>query len=268
MFEPYLQRWQLTADGEPIITHSSHLLPVLYKGKAAMLKIAHEPEEQSGALLMQWWDGQGAAAVLEHIDHAVLLERAQGTASLADHAQHGRDEEATRILCAAIARLHAPRDQPLPPLVELQPWFSGLWPAAEENGGLYRRCADIASQLLASPGEQRVLHGDIHHGNVLDFGNRGWLAIDPKHLYGDRAFDYANLFCNPTHALATDPHCFQRRLQIVCETADLPRQHMLQWIVAWCGLSAAWFLEDDLHEDARTPLQVAQLALNLLEASN
>ncbi|MNG18192.1 Aminoglycoside/hydroxyurea antibiotic resistance kinase [compost metagenome] len=122
--------------------------------------------------------------------------------------------------------------------------------------------------MLASPGEQRVLHGDIHHGNVLDFGNRGWLAIDPKHLYGDRAFDYANLFCNPTHALATDPHCFQRRVQIVCETADLPRQHMLQWIVAWCGLSAAWFLEDDLHEDARTPLQVAQLALNLLEAGN
>nr|VVM52146.1 hypothetical protein PS652_00843 [Pseudomonas fluorescens] len=233
-----------------------------------MLKIALEPQEQAGALLMQWWGGQGAAAVLEHTDDAVLLERAQGAASLLDYAEHGRDDEATRILCAAIACLHAPRDQPLPPLIELQPWFAGLWPAAELHGGLYQQCADIARQLLTAPGEQRVLHGDIHHGNVLDFGDRGWLAIDPKHLYGDRAFDYANLFCNPTHALATDLQRFQRRVQIVCEIADLPCQHLLRWIVAWCGLSAAWFLEDDLHENARTPLQVAQLALNALAAGN
>ncbi|QBF28071.1 3'-kinase [Pseudomonas tructae] len=268
MFEPYVQRWELIADGEPIITHSSHLLPVLYRGKAAMLKVAHEPEEQFGALLMKWWDGNGAAAVLQHADHGLLLERAQGPNSLTAYAEQGRDAEATRILCAAIARLHAPRHKPLPPLVELRPWFAGLWPAAEQQGGLYQSCADIARQLLDSPQEECVLHGDIHHANILDFGEKGWLAIDPKRLYGERAFDYANLFCDPSHAIATNPVLFHQRLQIVCQVADLPRQRMLQWIIAWGGLSAAWFLEDDLFEDARTPLSVAQLALDTLQAGN
>ena len=65
-----------------------------------------------------------------------------------------------------------------------------------------------------------VLHGDIHHDNILDFGKRGWLAIDPKRLQGERGFDYANLFCNPDLAdpsrpIAASPGRFARRLEIV-----------------------------------------------------
>ena len=41
--------------------------------------------------------------------------------------------------------------------------------------------------LAGEPHEIGVLHGDIHHGNILDFGARGWLAIDPKRLQGERA---------------------------------------------------------------------------------
>jgi hypothetical protein len=42
-----------------------------------------------------------------------------------------------------------------------------------------------------------VLHGDMHHENILKFSSRGWLAIDPKGLVGERGFDYANIFCKP-----------------------------------------------------------------------
>jgi streptomycin 6-kinase len=36
-------------------------------------------------------------------------------------------------------------------------------------------------------------------------GPRGWLAIDPKGLCGERGFDFVNIFCNPDFALATAP---------------------------------------------------------------
>jgi streptomycin 6-kinase len=49
MFKPHLDRWHLTADGAPITTHSSHLLPVLWQGKPAMLKLANDEAERSGA---------------------------------------------------------------------------------------------------------------------------------------------------------------------------------------------------------------------------
>jgi streptomycin 6-kinase len=60
------ERWDLVPDGEAVITHSSRLLPVLYRGEKAMLKIAVEAEAKRGALLMVWWDGNGAARVLQH----------------------------------------------------------------------------------------------------------------------------------------------------------------------------------------------------------
>ena len=61
MFAPYLDRWSLISDGEPILTHSSRLLPVLWQDRPAMLKVATDKDERYGALLMQWWDGDGAA---------------------------------------------------------------------------------------------------------------------------------------------------------------------------------------------------------------
>ncbi|MCW2270147.1 aminoglycoside phosphotransferase family protein [Pseudomonas sp. JUb96] len=268
MFEPYLQRWQLIPDGTPLITASSHLLAVVYQGELAMLKVACTREEQHGAEVMTWWNGEGAARVLAHADNGLLLERALGPDSLAKYAEQGRDEQATRILCQTIALLHAPRNRPALPLIELGTWFSSLWSAADAYDGFYRDCAQLAQKLLAAPQEECVLHGDIHHGNVLDFGARGWRAIDPKCLYGERTFDYANLFCNPSPRIATDARLFSQRLATVCRVASLPRQRLLQWIVAWCGLSAAWFLEDGLHEQAAPRLKVAQLALDALKAGN
>ena len=63
MFEPYLSRWSLTPDGRPIVTHSSKLLPVLWRGKPAMLKMSEDEAERAGGAVLDWWDGKGAARV-------------------------------------------------------------------------------------------------------------------------------------------------------------------------------------------------------------
>ena len=84
----------------------------------------------------------------------------------------------------------------------------------------------------------------MHHNNVLDFGERGWLAIDPKGLVGERAFDYANLFCNPDPKTATAPGTLARRAAIVADAAGLERRRLLQWVLAYSGLSTAWSFED------------------------
>lgn len=261
-FTPYLQRWQLEPDGEAFTTHSSMLIPVRYQGLPAMLKIAREQEEKFGSLLMCWWQGEGAARVLAWHDDAILLERAMGQASLAQMVRSGQDERATEILCQVITRLHAPRTESFPDLIPLHQWFNALWPAAQAHGGLLRLSATAAAELLTSPREQGVLHGDIHHDNVLDFAERGWLAIDPKRLYGERGFDYANIFCNPNYGIATDPDIFHRRVEQICALARLERYRLLQWILAWAGLSAAWFLEDG--EAADIDFRVAELAARAL----
>ncbi|MBK5408710.1 3'-kinase [Pseudomonas sp. TH34] len=260
MFDHYLKRWNLTPEGDAIITPGSDLLPVRWDGQPVMLKIAREPEEKLGGELMTWWAGEGAARVFLHDGDAVLMERATGPGSLMHMALNGQDDEASRIACATVALLHAPR--PLPPagLHSLEHWFRSLWLAAEGKGGRIRECAATARSLLASPQEPVVLHGDVHHDNILDFGPRGWLAIDPKRVTGERGYDYANLICNPDLPTCTDPARFARQVEIIVGAAGLERQRLLQWVVAHAGLSAAWFLEDDQRHRADRELEVARLA--------
>lgn len=266
IFEPWLKRWALVPDGAPIITPGSRLLPVRLNDRPAMLKVALDVDEKYGNRLMTWWDGDGAAQVLAHHEDGLLLERAMGSRSLMHMAMNGEDDEASRILCSALARLHGPRETPPPPLVELGPWFASLRIATAQHGGLYALSLQTAENLLANPQDVVVLHGDMHHDNVLDFGERGWLAIDPKRVRGERGFDYANLMCNPDLPTATDPARFRRQLDVIVEAAGLDHRRLLQWVLAFAGLSAAWFLEDDVLEQASGQLKVAQIAASMLDA--
>lgn len=258
MFDQYLKRWELTIDGDAFLSLNGHLLPVRQHGLPAILKISRGLEEQAGNRLMAWWNGEGAAPVLAHDGPALLMERAKDSGSLTHLVSGGQDDEATRILCAVVGRLHALRTESAPVLVPIEQKFDALWSAAATQRGIFEQCAKTARELLDTPRDLSVLHGDIHHGNVLDFGPKGWLAIDPKGLYGERGFDYANIFCNPDSKSALAPGCLARRVGIVAQTSSIDRRRLLQWVLAWAGLSAAWMLEDDI--DPTTPLEVAKLA--------
>lgn len=267
-FRTWLDRWRLTPDGAPFSTkYGSRLMPVLYGGEPAMLKIAEGDEERRGAAAMVWYAGEGAARVLAHEDPALLLERVTGPRSLAQMARSGADDLAARIICQTTVRLHAPRAAPLPStLVPLQVWFRQLAPAAARAGGTFAKADAAARALLASPREVAALHGDVHHDNILDGGARGWLAIDPKGLIGERGFDYANLFRNPDAAMALAPGRMRRLVGIVVEEASVEPVRLLTWILAYAGLGAAWSLDSGHDADASVGLAIAEIAAAELAA--
>jgi streptomycin 6-kinase len=258
----YKQRWNLKDDGEPFSTYSGILQPVSYDGKDCMLKITSRKKDKRSNNLMVWWNGKGAARVLRHDDTVILMERATEAGSLSKMAKNGRDGEASDILCNVVAQLH---NHPAPyptDLVPLKLWFKELEPAAAKYGGVFVNCSFIANQLLDSQENIVALHGDIHHGNVLDFGERGWLAIDPKGLIGERGFDYANIFCNPDAAVATEPGRLMKQVKVVSDVAKLEPNRLLQWIAAWAGLSAIWSISDET--DHQTAAAVAEIAIGCL----
>jgi streptomycin 6-kinase len=263
-FEPWMNLWDLRLDGEPFVNLyagrvNSRLAPVVYRGAPAMLKIAGGAEERLGAALMAWFAGDGAVRVLAMDDPALLMERASGPRSLAVMARSGEDDAATMILCRTLARLHAPRPTPPPPsLVPLPVWFRALPEAADRHGGVLASSWSVAQALLASPRDERPLHGDLHHDNVLDGGDRGWLAIDPKGLIGERGFDYANIVCNPDIATAAAPGVLRRRAAIIAAESGLEPERHLRWVLAYAGLSASWTLGEG--GDAGPALEIARLA--------
>lgn len=267
--EPYLARWALSPLGPPRLTHTGAIHVVRQGQRRAVLKLSTDPEELRGGDLMKWWDGHGTAKVLAHDGPALLMECAEGPGALSAMAQAGEDQAACRILCSVAQKLHALRKAPPRDLIPLDQRFRALEPAARTHGGLLQTCHAAAQELLATPQEVIVLHGDLHHDNVLDFGARGWRAIDPKGLWGERGFDFANIFLNPdlahpSPAVAADPAAFHRRLDLVASLANLPRARLLRWVLAWSGLSMAWFLQEG--QPAPVNRRVAELAQAALQA--
>lgn len=258
----YMQQWQLTAAGDYFFSYASLLQPVQYRQQKALLKISLEEEEQFGGMLLQWWAGDGAARVFQYSGEALLLEWIEGGRSLKLMAENGQDDEATRIICRTAIKLHAKRNTPLPRLIDLNDWFYELLHADEKYGSRFIASAQIARLLLESTTTKTVLHGDLHHENILYANERGWLAIDPKRLYGEEGFDYTNLFCNPSKTIAVAPGRLERQLNIVCSEVPVSEQRMLQWVAAWTALSALWML--DVGEDPATTVTVNQMALALL----
>jgi streptomycin 6-kinase len=259
-YEPWLTRWRLVPDGSAFETKfGSRLLPVRWRGEAAMLKIAASEEERRGGELMTWYAGLGAARVFARRGEAILLERLSARRSLAAMTREGRDDDATAVLCETAKALHAPRSKAPPRmLVPLETWFRALPAAAAAHGGGFVRALAAAAPLLASQDEVVVLHGDFHHDNVLDGGERGWCVIDPKGLVGERAFEYANLFRNPSADLALAPGVMRRRLEIVTAAAALEPRRMLSWVLAYAGLGAAWSLQSG--QDPGPGLAIAEMA--------
>jgi streptomycin 6-kinase len=207
---------------------------------------------------MQWFGGEGAARVLALDGEALLLERLTGSRDLTAMSRGTEDDAATAVICDVLARLHVPRAIPLPDtLVPLEDWFRELAPAAARIGGPYALAAKAAAELFFTPEPPVVLHGDMHHGNVLD-SERGWLAIDPKGLIGDRGYDYANLFCYPWDC-AEAPSRFGRRVRIVSALANLAVPRLLNWVIAYTGVTAACSLIDG--KDPSRALQILEIAL-------
>lgn len=253
----YFTRWNLEPDGKPFGTRSSDLFPVRQAGLPAILKIARESEERRGGRLMAWWQGEGAARVLAEDDGVLLLERVTGPRSLAAMVHSGQDDEATRILCIAANRLHghhAPMPVDLVPLVD---WFAPLL-KVDSPTGLIAEGQAVARELLADQREIVALHGDIHHGNILDGEEHGWIAVDPKGLLGDRVFDFVNILRNPDDATALVPARFTRQVEVIAEAAGLDRVRLLRWTVAFASLSAVWILEEGDHP--ASDLAVAEMA--------
>ena len=99
-------------------------------------------------------------------------------------------------------------------------------------------------ELLASSEPPVLLHGDLHHFNILSAGRRPWVAIDPKGLAGERAYEAGALLRNTDTRLSTDEGAQRRRIDILQDELPLDRDRMLGWGIAQAVLSAWWSYED------------------------
>lgn len=260
----YLERWKLQLDGNPLHGMASIILPVLRTdGTPAMLKLQPPNEEsESEALALRTWPDDAVVRVLEDdpANATILLERLEPR-SLDDVPD---DTEATRILAGLLTRLSAVQapagvrglDDVVAELLDDAP---RLIPHLTDPGhrSLVRRYTALAAELAQEPGD-RLLHWDLHYGNVMAGRREPWLVIDPKPLAGDPGFDLFQALHNRwDDLLATGDlrGAIRRRFDLMLEVTGLERDRAVGWTLVRVLQNVLWDLEDE--EDDIDPVQLA-----------
>jgi streptomycin 6-kinase len=269
----YLEMWELSNLRPLAATRSSHVYTVDFNGETAVLKLLTPigEEEKIGAAALRYFDGYGAVRLLRGDDHAHLLEYADGD-DLVGLVKSGKDEEATAIIGDVLNQLHSAYQGTQPAdLMPLKEWFRSLFNVAEwdQREGLdtiYVRGAAVARELLDHPREETVLHGDIHHENIRYKAGRGWLAFDPKGLFGERTYDAANTFNNPLDMpdLVENEQRVLKTADILSQKLNIECSRILAYTFAYTCLSASWWREDGEEAEATQTLRVAEIVEPLL----
>jgi streptomycin 6-kinase len=161
------------------------------------------------------------------------------------------DEEATRILASVMKKLW----KPLPEkhdFITIAEWSNAISQYHGTSGPLPSYLVDKAEQLfaelIASSAEPVLVHGYLHHENVLSSARAGWLAIDPKGVAAEPAYETAALLRNPRSKLQQHPELEQillRRILVLSEALHIDPHRIHQWGLAQTVLSAVWSAADE-----------------------
>lgn len=265
--------WDLTL-GEPYALSFNYVCRATRAdGTPAVLKLGppagEEVDTEPAALRLAGGEGMVRLLDVDAARGALLLERAEPGVPLAR--LHERDDDAATEIGARVGlRLH----RPVPagetaPFHPVEGWadeaFRGL--RARYAGGTGPLPADVVdrgerehAELVASSAPAVLLHGDLHHDNVLS-SDRGWLAIDPKGALGEPAYEAGAFLRNPP-GLGSRPdlrRLLDRRVAILADAYGVDRERIRAWGRAHNVVSVIWSHEDGDAVDADTLAVVAAL---------
>jgi streptomycin 6-kinase len=210
--------------------------------------LARDDEHRAGAVL-EAFGGAGMVRVIEQTPDALLLERLDPATPLSTLVPED-DEGATTILASVIAAM-GPRGIPegMPAVIDWASAFDRYLKGGTRGipHDLVRHARDIYLELAHSQRDVRLLHGDLHHDNVLFDTARGWVAIDPKGVVGELEYELGAALRNPIDLphVFTDPAAIASRVRILSGALALDADRIKAWAFAQSVLATIWLIEDD-----------------------
>ncbi|MCD6056045.1 MAG: uncharacterized protein K0R12_1007 [Gammaproteobacteria bacterium] len=248
--ETFAAQYHLT-DLVPISPLSYHYVLSGFQGhQPIILKLGADTDNlrrESAAL--KAFAGVGAISLIAEERGMLILERAVD-GSLKTYFPK-REREAVEIACDLMKRLHQagiPSVAFFPLLEEQLNCLDQKWPiplSYLQKARLFRHA------LLGSVRKTVLLHGDLHHDNIVRHG-KTWVAIDPKGVIGDPAYEAAAFIRNPLPALLILPNVKDvicDRVNQFSEIFTLPAKLILRWCFVQSVLSWIWNIEDNIETE-------------------
>jgi streptomycin 6-kinase len=197
------------------------------------------------AAALKAFSGFGAVEIYLE-SYGLLLEmRAIPAVSLKSYFPDN-DDEAIHITAKVIKRLHKapiPHTQAFP---HIKDWLTALDSNLKIPAKILQKARQLGDQLLKTAGADVLLHGDLHHDNILQ-NDDDWLVIDPKGVIGEPAYEVAAFIRNPMPDLLSFHNAaeiIKNRTKRFAKLLDLPSERILGWCLVQAVLSWAWAIED------------------------
>ncbi len=247
------EEWGLTwdlADGEVRHGSASLVVPVCAAdGARAVLKVSFDGDDESAheALALQHWAGRGAVRLLaaDPRRRSLLLDR------LTTRDLGGQGD---LVACAVVAGLWRELDRPAPPQLLAVTDVVGRWSEGlrtlPRDAPLPRRLveqwlatvAGLDTDRRGGGGGGRIVHGDLHFGNVLAAPDGSWRAIDPEPMAGDAHYEPAPMLWNrweELHAGAGGVRDGVRaRFHALVDAGELDEERARAWVLVRTVLHA------------------------------
>ncbi|MDH3890471.1 MAG: aminoglycoside phosphotransferase family protein [candidate division Zixibacteria bacterium] len=227
-------------------------------GEPVVLKTGVPRRELSTEIdALRHYNGQGTVRLIEADSGSglMLLERILPGVPLMDTPD---DDRATSVFAHVMRQL----DKPPPDnnsFPSVSDWARGFERLRNQFNGktgpfpkpVFDRAEGMMSELLSSMSDSVVLHGDLHHWNILSAEPEPWLALDPKGVMGEPAYEVGAWLRNPFPQILDWPHLTKitaRRVDIMVETLGFDRSRIIGWAYCQAVLSAVWSFEDGLDD--------------------
>lgn len=221
-------------------------------GKESILKIAlplNNPEIYNEAKYLQIQNGRGAVKILNFnkMRRAILLEKLNPGKHLKEIFQ-GNEKRAVEIAADLTNKLK--RKPPVnSDFLLLENWFENFFKRARytEFPQEYRKNVQEIFYQLNNSSQKFLLHGDLHHENILFAGNELFLVIDPKGIIGEVGFETAAFLNNHANWLAEKPNLQEILTEAVAVFSGklkIAPKELYQWAYTQMILSVWWTFED------------------------
>lgn len=262
----YSAQWDLEVLSPFNLTYN-YIAPAKQKGgKDVVLKICYPSDRgfQAEVDALTHYNGKGAVKLLsvDGNDHVMLLERLLPGESLNSFTN---DDEVTRIIAGVMKKLW----RPLPSehgFSTVDRWAQAIPRFRDQftehtspvSFALLNKAEQLFAELLSTSDGLVLVHGDLHHGNILHSEKAGWIAVDPIGVAAEPAYEVAAMIRHPFEKIKTevDLHpLLQRRLEILAEELSLPMERLVRWCFARTVLAVVWNME---NEKGREYLRVAE----------
>ena len=106
---------------------------------------------------------------------------------------------------------------------------------------------DHKAILMGDSSENRLLHGDMHHFNVIRDVVKGWRLIDPHGVIGHPLYELGAFLRNPWGACYIEPGVRDRlseRVAVLAERLSIPESVVAEYGFFGAAISVAWSIEE------------------------